>query len=230
MTGGGVTSDGRWKPVRNGYLLPIRVVRLVYRGKLLSRIESMVRGNQLRLPDGWNLGHAIGALRAASRKHWNVRIEERYAHGVGVATYLARYMRGGPIKSSQLVARDSDSVTLRYRDYRRADARGRAPKAVMKLTIEEFARRWFRHVPEKGQRVIRAYGLYHHSHRERLEACRAQCDEDPRAKRRRKRRPPFERRCPICRSPLVDGPMVAPSWLQAPEPAGLPPPACVVSP
>jgi len=31
---------------------------------------------------------------------------ERYAHGAGVVTYLARYLRGGPLKNARLVAWD----------------------------------------------------------------------------------------------------------------------------
>ena len=34
---------------------------------------------------------------------WNVHIRERYAHGEGVAHYLARYLRGGPIGNSRLL-------------------------------------------------------------------------------------------------------------------------------
>jgi len=227
VSAGGVTPDGRWKPVKNGYLVPVEAVKVVYKGKLLDGIEKLLRGNRLRLPGGWNLGHAIGALRACARKKWNVRVEDRYEHGLGVATYLARYMRGGPIKSSRLVACDADGVVFRYG--RSGSDRGRSRNATMRLPLEQFARRWFRHVPEKGQRVIRSWGLYHHSHRERLEACRAQCDEDPR-KKRRKRRPALERRCPVCRCLPVDGPMVPPDWPQAPIPTSHSPPAIEVSP
>jgi hypothetical protein len=158
VSGGGVTPEGQWKPVTNGYLFPVQAVKVVYRGMLLRKVEQLVRAGTMHLPDGWNLGHAMGALHAAARKKWNVRVENRYEHGVGVATYLARYMRGGPIKSSRLIACDNQGVTFRYGDHRNADARGRAPDAEMTLSLEEFTRRWLRHVPEKGQRVIRAYG------------------------------------------------------------------------
>lgn len=225
VSAGGVTPEGQWKPVTNGYLFPVQAVKVVYRGMLLQKVELLVRAGRLCLPKGWNLGHAMGALRAAARKKWNVRVEDRYEHGVGVATYLARYMRGGPIKSSRLIACDNQGVTFRYGNHRNADARGRARDAVMMLTLEEFTRRWLRHVPEKGQRVIRAYGLYHHAYRDRLEVCRAQCGEDPSCRPRRKRRPPIENRCPVCNALLVEGAKVPPSWLEIPATTGLPPPA-----
>jgi hypothetical protein len=40
-----------------------------------------------------NLLHRLGH---PTQTKWNVRIMERYAHGTGVVTYLARYLRGGP--------------------------------------------------------------------------------------------------------------------------------------
>ena len=38
---------------------------------------------------------------------------ERYRHGVGVVTSLARYLRGGPIKNARLVAWDGERVTFK---------------------------------------------------------------------------------------------------------------------
>ena len=39
-----------------------------------------------------------------------------YRHGAGVAVYLSRYVRGGPIKDSRLVTADEGSVQFRYED------------------------------------------------------------------------------------------------------------------
>ena len=49
------------------------------------------------------------------KSRWNVRIMERYRHGAGVITYLARYLRGGPLKNARLVAWDGDRVTFTCR-------------------------------------------------------------------------------------------------------------------
>jgi hypothetical protein len=39
-----------------------------------------------------------------SIRAWHVRIEPPYAHGRGLVVYLARYLRGGPIKNHRLLA------------------------------------------------------------------------------------------------------------------------------
>src|SRR5215467_9573460 len=40
VTGGGLTPTGQWVAVRNGFLLPVRVVMAVFRGKLLAAIRQ----------------------------------------------------------------------------------------------------------------------------------------------------------------------------------------------
>lgn len=64
--------------------------------------------------------HAEALDRLLSRltaKPWNVKIHETYPHGEGVATYLARYLKGEPIKDSRLIdLRDGDIRLMeRYR-------------------------------------------------------------------------------------------------------------------
>ena len=49
---------------------------------------------------------------------------ERYAHGAGVVTYLARYLRGGPLKNARLVAYDGDCVTFTSRARQGGGRRG----------------------------------------------------------------------------------------------------------
>ena len=44
-----------------------------------------------------------------------MHIRERYPHGAGVLTYLARYLRGGPLANRRLVSCVQGEVTFRYR-------------------------------------------------------------------------------------------------------------------
>ena len=69
---------------------------------------------------------------------------ERYAHGAGV-TYLARYLRGGPLKNARLVAYDGDCVTFTSCAARRRPTRGPPPRRT--LPVAAFLQRWLLHVP-----------------------------------------------------------------------------------
>jgi hypothetical protein len=159
VTGGGLAED-TWKAVRNGYLLPARVVMPVFRGKLLQALHKALEAEQLTLPAGMPLPQLRMLLHRLGRQPWHVQIMERYAHGQGVATYLARYLRGGPLKPGRVVAWDEQTVNFRYADTQDPDEGGRGKRKLLTLTVAEFLQRWLLHVPPPGLQVVRAYGLY----------------------------------------------------------------------
>ena len=50
VTGGGLTASGAWKAVRNGFLLPARVVMAVFRGKMLAALLQAWARGEVALP------------------------------------------------------------------------------------------------------------------------------------------------------------------------------------
>jgi Putative transposase/Transposase zinc-binding domain len=181
VTGGGLTPAGQWVAVRHGFLLPARVVMAVFRGKMVAAIRQTLARGALALPELMRPQQVLNLLNRLghpTKTKWNVRIMERYRHGAGVVTYLARYLRGGPLKNSRLVAYDGDCVTFTYRARQAADAGPAAPQK-MTLPVAAFLQRWFFHVPVPQTRVVRSYGLYHHAHTEALAHCRAALGQPP---------------------------------------------------
>ncbi|HEV8714897.1 MAG TPA: transposase [Candidatus Binatia bacterium] len=130
VTGGG-WDGGQWHAVRPGYLLPARVVMPVLRGKLLAALPEALDAGRLRLPAGVTLPQLRRLLNRLGRQHWHVQIMERSAQGRGVATYLARYRRGGPLKPGRLVAWDAQRVTFRYADTQDPEAQGRGKRKLL---------------------------------------------------------------------------------------------------
>ncbi len=222
VTAGGITPDGQWKSCRRGLLLPLGVIRKVYRGCLLRRLEARLRAGAWKLPQGMHLCDALRLLRQSARKRWNVRIENPYEHGEGLAIYLARYLRGGPIGNSRLSAFDGDQVTFQYRDFRESKR-----QATLQLSVEEFTGRWLQHVPMPGHRVVRSYGLYHHALRESLESCRRHLEEHEGKKTppRREKEPPSTCCCPECGAQLIVVERVPFSRLAQQMPADRAPPS-----
>ena len=101
---------------------------------------------------------------------WNVRIQNQYKHGNGVLTYLARYIKGGPISNGRLLSIDNDTVSFRYRVNGEGGQKNRSD--IMKLSVAEFIDRFMQHVPEKRTRVVRAWGLYSPAMKTELDRCR----------------------------------------------------------
>ena len=182
VTGGGLTPTGHWVAVRNGFLLPARVVMAVFRGKMLAAIRQALAREELALPEAvrpQQLRHLLTRLGHPTKTPWNVWIMERSRHGAGVVTSLARSLRGGPITNARLVAYDGDRVTLTYRARQEEADAGPAAPQRMTLPVADFLQRWLLHVPAPQTRVVRSYGLYHHTHAEALARCRAQVGQPP---------------------------------------------------
>jgi hypothetical protein len=182
VTGGGLTSAGQWVAVRNGFLLPVRVVMAVFRGKMLDAIRQAWTRGALVLPETirpQQFVNLLNRLGHPTKTRWNVRIMERYRHGTGVVTYLARYLRGGPIKNARLVAWDGERVTFTTRT-QQEEADERPPtRQRITLSTADFLQRLLQHVPAPQTRVVRSYGLYHHTYTEALATCRTHLGQPP---------------------------------------------------
>jgi hypothetical protein len=182
VTGGGLTPEGQWKAVRNGFLLPVRVVMAVFRGKLLATIRQALARAELTLPEGVRPPQQLNLLTRLGhpkKTKWNVHIRERYRHGAGVVTYLARYLRGGPLKNARLVAWDGARVTFTCRPRQEAAEDGSASPPQITLAVADFLQRWLLHVPVPQTRVVRSYGLYHVTQAAALAVCRATLGQPP---------------------------------------------------
>jgi hypothetical protein len=127
----------------------------------------------------WLLKLGLTRLGHPRKTKWNVQIMERYPHGAGVVTYLAHYLRGGPIKNARLVAWDGERVTLRCRA-RQEEADGGSPAMQgLTLSVADFLQRWLLHVPVPQTRVVRSHGLYHPTQAKALAVCRTVLGQPP---------------------------------------------------
>ena len=66
---------------------------------------------------------------------------ERYDYADGVAKYLSRYVKSGPMKNSQIIAVSDTHVSFRYKSHLTKKME------VLKLTADAFIQRLLEHVP-----------------------------------------------------------------------------------
>jgi hypothetical protein len=196
VTAGGIAADGRFVPLEGRTLLPARVLMAVFRGKFRHLLKAAVEQDRLVIPTSTTVARVQSLLNRLGRSPWNVRIQERYPHGVSVAGYLARYITGGPISNRRIHAVTDTAVSFWYRDHR--DGQNK----LMTLTPEEFLSRWFEHVPPRGLRMIRRSGLYANSCSKKREQIQQQLrTEQPDCA------PTVSalelERCPRCNSPII---------------------------
>lgn len=180
VTGGGLSCTERgvvaaqpcWRSCRPGFLLPVRVLSRVFRGKYLQRLRDAFTQGKLVLPG--RLSHLAGAsafhtwLRPLYRKDWVVYSKPPFGGPEQVLKYLARYTHRVAISNARLLSLENGRVTFRYKDY--ADANR---SKTMTLSAEEFLRRFVQHVLPRGFVKIRHYGLLANRQRDdKLTLCR----------------------------------------------------------
>jgi Putative transposase/Transposase zinc-binding domain len=160
VTGGGLTpSRDRWIASRSGFLVPVRVLSRVFRGKLLDRFD---RALQTRTS---SVGPSLGGqlLRQAASKQWVVYSKAPLAGPAQVLRYLGRYTHRIAIGNERLVALHEGRVTFRYRDRQGGDKR-----KTLSLAAPDFVQRFLLHVVPHGFVRVRHYGLQANGCRSRL--------------------------------------------------------------
>lgn len=180
VTAGGLAGDGSWAEPQKSCLLPRKVLMIKFRGKFKAMLRAKVRSGKIELPAEMTAASLERLLSRLTAKPWNVKIHEAYEHGEGVATYLARYLKGGPIKDSRLIDQCDGEVTFRYRLGTDAGGDGKR-QAEMRLPVDTFLARWLEHVPPHGFQTVRGYGLYSGNQYSRLDEARQAFDVAPRS-------------------------------------------------
>lgn len=156
---GGLSPDHqRWIHPRYRFLLPIGILRRVFRGKFIAGLRRLHRNRQLDCS-----GPAVAfqqpkqfaqQMRLLFRQDWVVYAKPAFGGPSQVLRYLGRYTHRIAISNHRLLAFDGDRVTFRYKDY----ARG-GKQRIMTLRASEFLRRFFLHVLPRSFVRIRHFGL-----------------------------------------------------------------------
>ena len=173
VPGGGPSLDSeRWMAASERFLLPVRVLAPVFRGKFLAGLKLLhqegrlsLTGEAEKLRDPFEFLNLLDRL---YKKSWWVYSKPPFGGAEQVLKYLARYTHRVALSNHRLVALADGKVTFTYKDYSH-DGRRRE----MTLPAEEFIRRFLLHIlPHRFVR-IRYYGLFANRHRDRqLERCR----------------------------------------------------------
>ncbi len=131
---------GYWHGVKTDYLFPVKALSTVYRAKLLRAL----RQHELAIP-------AADTLMA---KPWCVYSKACLSRAETVVEYLGRYTRKGMLHESRIADVTADHVRFHYKDYRD----GQQHKQ-MRLSCDEFIRRYLLHVLPKGLMRVRHFGF-----------------------------------------------------------------------
>lgn len=163
---GGVDKQGQWVAPKKKVLFPQKPVMMVFRGKMLAMLkQALQQPGWVLPPDRQN--HQVNSLfNKLGRKSWVVHFCERYDYASGVAKYLSRYVKSGPLKNQQITAVTEDSVSFRYTSHETRR------KETLTLSVADFIQRLLQHVPIPGKPSVRYSGLYNSAARKKLNVAR----------------------------------------------------------
>jgi hypothetical protein len=163
----------RWVSCRPNWLLSVRVLGRVFRGKYLAALRAAHQAGQLPFagstlplanPAAWR-----GFIRGLYDKEWVVYAKEPFGGPQQMLKYLTGYTHRVALSNHRLVRLQDDRVTFTWKDY--AD---NCRRKEMTLDAVEFVRRFVLHIVPPGFVRIRRYGLLAHRDRgERLTLCRS---------------------------------------------------------
>ena len=154
-----MSPDGeQWVSAREGYLLPVKVLGKLFRGKFLAGLRQaydagdlQLTGSVASLTQPQVFRRLLGVL---YRQDWVVYAKQPFGGAEQVYRYLGRYTHRVAISNARLLSHENGRVCFRYKNY--ADA-GR--NKTMALSTEEFIRRFLLHVLPARFVRIRHYGL-----------------------------------------------------------------------
>ena len=162
VPGGGIALDGeKWVACRPGFFLPVRVLSRLFRRLFLEKLVAAHAAGRLQF-FGARADLAEPAafeqyLSPSRGREWVVYAKRPFGGPEAVLAYLSRYTHRVAISNSRLLTCDEAGVAFRYKDYR---ADGRARQKVIRLTTDEFIRRFLLHVLPSGFHRIRHYGMF----------------------------------------------------------------------
>jgi hypothetical protein len=207
---GGLAPDGTtWLPARKNFLLPVRALSRLFRGKFHQALRNETIYPQIPA--------------RVWKQDWVVHCEP-VGSGLGALKYLAPYIFRVAISNNRILKLDQHQVTFRYRD----TESGKEKRCT--LGAGEFIRRFLQHVLPRSFVKVRYYGLLSPRLRKRLTSLRQQLEDISRVPNQSQETDADEHlqteqsqctssspiRCPVCSCIMQPGPLIIASGLDPP--------------
>jgi Putative transposase/Transposase zinc-binding domain len=159
VTAGGLNLEGdRWIPAKNSFLVPVRALAKMVRGKFLDGLQKAFEQGTLafcgNIASWRNPAVFKRCVRKLGRTKWVVYAKAPFGGPRHVFSYLGHYTHRVAISNQRLVASDDQTVTFRARDNQNPGT-----YRLVRVAAQEFIPRFLLHVLPHGFVRIRHFGL-----------------------------------------------------------------------
>ena len=161
VSAGGFDDSGDLQKLGGSYLMRhthlSKMFRWTFQNELLKSFES--GSLDLEVTDSNRIELKSLFARLNDQK-WVVSIQEGLKDASSIVKYVGRYTKRACISEYKLLSYADDHIEFLYNDYKNSK-RGEKPKVgKIRLHYVEFLDRLLSHVPHKGFRMVRYYGIY----------------------------------------------------------------------
>jgi len=139
VPGVGLARDGRTVFFsRREYLVPVKALAVLFRAKFISMLKRALHDEAIPV--------------VTRKKAWVVFCKHLDQGPEKAVAYLGRYLNRVAVSDDRVRDLSDGNVLVRYRDEDRTKS--------VRLTSQEFLRRYLQHVLPKGFNKVRRYGLF----------------------------------------------------------------------
>lgn len=145
VTEGGIDESGRWQDF---YWFEYEILRKRWMYNLLEMVREAYKGNEEvmgKIDEIYERRKGVGLIARAKKE----KVRKR-----DIVGYLIKYVVSPPIALSRIMEYDGEEVTYHYREH------PTDKKVTITVSAYEFIKRMIQHIPEKGLKLVRHYGLY----------------------------------------------------------------------
>lgn len=193
----GLTLAGNLRRItkQGKYLYPVKMLSSVFRGKLLEKLKCQLKQRKL-LPQYQLL------LDALWRKQWVVFCEPPMGNAGQIVRYLGQYSHRVAISNHRIQNIEPSGITFWHKDYK-----DNSKQKLLKLSGEEFLRRFSLHILPFRFVKIRYYGILASRQKELVKPLLAKKKETKKEESKQERivrLTGFDRfQCPFCKSGVM---------------------------
>jgi len=156
VAGGGIMGDTLLHPkYKSKFLFPVKAMSRVFRGIFIAKLKKSYYDGKLELHDEFKeSGFFENYIDNLVSRKWVVYMKSQFKSSQKIVEYMARYTHKSAIANSRIVSIKNNIIRFKYKDYK-----DNSKTKVMKLSSDEFIKRFLYHIPPKRFFRIRYYGV-----------------------------------------------------------------------
>ena len=155
VAGGGVMGDTLLQPkYKSKFLFPVKAMSKVFRGIFIDRVKKAYDDGKLQLNDAFHdVNYFLNYINNLVSRKWVIYMKSQFKSCTKIVEYMARYTHKSAIANSRIISIDNNIIRFKYKDYK-----DNSKTKIMKLSSDEFIKRFLYHIPPKRFFRIRYYG------------------------------------------------------------------------